>query len=424
MARRRKEKKPQGAAARTLAEARDAGRSLQAWPCGVQDACGGCSFQELTYAEELDFKRRLVVEAFRAQGFEGLLVPRPVAAPRIYGYRNHMEFSFSSRRWLTRAEIESGTEFARDFALGLHAPGGFGRVIDLERCDLQAPAMNRLFQALRELIRASGRPAYDHREHQGFWRFLVIRRSEARGDILLHLVTRERDRDQEAELLRGLADRGLLPATVTWGVSDSVADTSAGAEIEVIHGPGHIVEAPRGLAFRIGPRSFFQPNSLTAGIIFDLVAEMAGELDGRSVLDLFCGAGTIGLHLAARGARVLGLELVEEAVEHARRNARDNDLEGRAEFLVADLLKGLPEGIERPDLLVSDPPRAGMHPRAVDRILELAPRRIVSVGCNPKTQAVDLRRLVDEGGYRISRMQAVDQFPRTPHVENLALLER
>lgn len=422
--RRRRPKKARNPAEKRLREQLVRG-PLAVPDCAHQADCGGCTWQRLPYDEQLRTKESEILRVYAEAGHEPLALERIHPSPRLFGYRNHMEFSFAARRWLTRREIAAGGEISRDFALGLHVPGGIGRVMKIDRCSIQSELANRALTCIQKFGAASGQPCWSHREHTGYWRFLKLRYSRSRERLLIGVVTATRDEELMARLARALETAGLGEFTLANGVTDRVADTSEGAIWTIDHGDPVIVETVAGLDFEVGPETFFQPNSETAAVIFRLAAEMAAPKGGERVLDLFSGTGTLSLVTAARGAEVLGLELVEASVVAARRNAEKNGIEG-PRFEVADLLRGLPEEVTREswDVVVSDPPRAGMHPKTLSALIAMRPPRFVSVGCNPKTQARDLARLVDEADYRIVRAVAVDQFPHTPHVECLTLLER
>ncbi|MEZ6194859.1 MAG: 23S rRNA (uracil(1939)-C(5))-methyltransferase RlmD [Planctomycetota bacterium] len=423
--RRRFRKKARNPAERRLLDELGAGRPLAVPDCAHQSDCGGCTWQRIPYRRQLEWKDETIREAYRAADWGEIALEGVLASPKAFGYRNHMEFSFSARRWLTRAEIARGAEEERDFALGLHVPGGVGRVMRIDRCSLQVPGANRVLRALQEFAAGSGRGAWRHREHTGFWRFARIRHAVGTDAILLGVVTAERDEAVMTALAEHLERSGVALSVLANGVTDRPADTSEGATWYVDRGAGTIVERIDGLEFELSAETFFQPNSHTAGRVFGLAAEMAGARGDERVLDLFSGTGTLSLFLARRAKEVRGLELVPASVECARRNAARNGI-GNADFEVVDLLRGVPdeERTRGYDVVVSDPPRAGMHPKALRAILEMAPPRFVSVGCNPVTQARDLAVLVREGGYRVTRMVGVDQFPQTPHVECLVALER
>jgi len=381
--------------------------------------CGGCTWQSLTPQVQLEIKRRGIVAAFDAAGLE-IDVPVPLAAPSAYRYRNRMEFTFSARRWLTRAEIASGETFERNHALGLHAPGGFDRVLDIGGCAIQSEAADRILHLTREFSSGSKLPPWNKRTHRGFWRYLGIRVARATGQVLVHVVTSELRSAVIADLAALLVEQGGA-TTVVNGVTDRIADTSEGAILHVVHGPGFIEEKVGSIVFRLGATTFFQPNTGAAEILFDLVAEMADAGDDTRVLDLFCGTGALSLWLDPRSGEVTGYELSPESVASARDNAARNGI-GRCRFEVVDLLSGLPPGTPTPDVVIVDPPRAGMHPRVLRDLASLGAARIVSVGCNPRTQARDVAGLVNAGGYRVARTRSVDQFPQTPHVENVVLL--
>jgi 23S rRNA (uracil1939-C5)-methyltransferase len=425
--RRRRPKKARNPAERFLNEAlHSAGAPNLAVPdCAHQQDCGGCTWQRIPYADQLAQKAAVIHEVYAEAGHGAIELDSMLPSPSIYGYRNHMEFSFAARRWLTRAEIAAGIEVNREFSLGLHVPGGVGRVMRIARCSLQSELANRALAIIEAFARDSGEACWSHREHTGYWRFLKIRSADAGRSVLIGAVTARRDAAVMSALAEALRAGGLTHFTLANGVTDRVADTSEGAEWHLDAGPEFLVEKVAGLEFEIAAESFFQPNTETAGMIFGLAAEMAAPRGGERVLDLFSGTGTLSLVLAQHGAEVTGLELVEASVAAARRNAERNGMSS-PQFAVADLLRGIPEDYAQIpwDVVVTDPPRAGMHPKTLTGLISLAPPRIVSVGCNPKTQARDLARLVEEGDYRITRMVGVDQFPHTPHVECLTLLER
>ena len=420
----RRRRKKKSYAQEVLEAAQAASEDRAAPPCAFHHDCGGCSWQTLPYELQLQAKADFIAKCFEAAGFARPEVDLPLPSPKVYGYRNQMEFSFAARRWLTADEISSGQEFDRDFALGLHAPGGFDRVLSLDHCDLQDEAANRVFRVIKSFCRDSGAPAYNPRSHEGFWRYLNIRKSFSRPELMVCLYTRDADETLIARLAEVLKSDAPEVTSFVHAVTNSIADTSEGATHTTIFGPGFLRENMGGLDFEISSQSFFQPNSLTAGIVFDTAAELADVRPGQGVLDLFCGTGTLSLWMAQKGARVRGLELSESAVACARENAQRNQLEN-CEFAAHDLLQGIPEldGFNV-DTLITDPPRAGMHPKVIRNIVEFAPKRIVSIGCNPKTQALNLQELCDRGGYEIVTMKSVDQFPQTPHVENIALLRQ
>ena len=403
----------------------DASRVREA-PCPYQSTCGGCRWQTVTYDHQLELKRRFITESFASAGLD-LDVPLPVASPREFRYRNRMEFTFAPRRWATREELDSGEPLDRGFALGLHAPGGFDRVMRIDTCLIQPETGDAILRAVHDFAKSSDLPAWNTRSHEGFWRHAIVRCAAGTDDALVMVVTSER----RPEVIEALADRltadGVAVTTVANGVTNRHGDTTEGAEIFVDRGSSVLRERVDGLDFEIPPAGFFQPNAFAAADLFALVKEMAGAGNESRVLDLFCGGGALSLVLAREAKSVEGYELSADSVACARRNAELNGV-ANCRFEALDLIGGLTERpageAARPDVLVLDPPRAGCHQRLLDDVVRLAPPRIVSVGCNPATQAANLAHFVDAGGYRIVRSQAVDQYPHTPHVENVVLLER
>lgn len=403
-------------------EALRLGTAIEA-PCPYFGECGGCTWQDVPYREQLTGKRRLVEMALAAAGLETIPVGEPLPSPRLYGYRNRMEFSFAARRWLTRAEVASGATFERGFALGMHCPGAFDKVLDLEHCHLQSSAADAVLNVVREFAKSGRLGAWNPRAHVGFWRYVSVRQSVTTGGILVNVTTSVRD----AAIMAGLVERlvAAIPGleTVTNGVSDRHADTSEGAAMTVDHGDGFIIESIAGIRFRVFATTFFQPNSRTAATLVDLVAQYADPARSARILDLFCGIGTLSLPAARRGHVVHGLENNPESVREAVANAAENGIEG-CTFAGADLRRGLPELPWRPDVVITDPPRSGMAPKLLDDLLALAPEVILSVGCNPWSQAQNLAVLTSGGRYAVERVQPVDQFPQTAQVENVALLRR
>jgi 23S rRNA (uracil1939-C5)-methyltransferase len=350
-----------------------------------------------------------------------------------------MEFSFGTQRWLTDEEIASGAEIVRGFALGLHVPGRYDKVLDIDRCWLQSDTSVRIVNSTREFVRRLGIPPYNTHQHDGVLRNLVIRQSRATSEIMVILVTA----GEEEEWIGSYADhlRAAVPevTTLVQGINRKKAQIAFSEETRTLYGPGTITEEVAGNRFTISPFSFFQTNSLQAERLYTEALEAAAITSDEIVWDLYCGAGTITL-AAARGARsAIGIELNEGAILDARANAIRNGIEN-ARFVVGDLKDTLnrdragqriPEDqrsetehpiLPQPDVVIVDPPRAGMHEDVVRRLLELAPRRIIYVSCNPTTQARDCKILSE--AYRIEYVQPVDMFPQTYHVETVAKLEK
>lgn len=389
-------------------------------PCPYSGYCGGCKWQFVDYPAQIDLKRRQVADCLgHIAMLDGIPVRATIPSDRIFGYRNKMEFSCSDRRWLMPHEM--GIETDDGFALGLHVPGTFHKVLDTRACLLQPDLGNTILGRVRDFMRASSRPVYGLRSHEGFWRFLMLRHSVAQDQWMVNIVTASEDRDAVMPLAEQLmAD---FPA-VTAVVNNITARRSGVAigEREV-----HLAGAPV-LRDRIGPfsfdisaNSFFQTNTRGAEKLYDTVARFAELSGSETVLDLYCGTGTIAIWLAAHAAEVIGLELVESAVSDAEKNCRTNGIDN-CRFILGDIKDTLATIAAVPDLLVIDPPRAGMHKDVLRQVLEMAPKKIVYVSCNPATMARDFLLLKER--YTIDAVQPVDMFPHTYHIESVARLSR
>lgn len=386
--------------------------------------CGGCKWQHVAYEAQLEAKRQSVAEALaHTGGFRDVEVRPTIGSERSYFYRNKMEFSFSAHRWLTDWEIASGEDFDRDFALGLHVPGRFDKVLDLQACYLQSELSVRLVNATRAFARAQGWAPWDVHAQTGFLRHLVIRTPEHTGEVMVNLVTNGHDAERMvayADLLhREFPEVTTLVNTVNTGL----AQTAFGEAMVTIFGPGVVHDRIGRYTFEIAPNAFFQTNTRQAERLYEVATQFAEFRPDDLVYDLYCGAGTIALFVSEHVRCVVGVELVEEAVANARRNAETNGVANTA-FVAGDMLRLFtPEFVEehgRPDVLIVDPPRAGMHPKVVEQIAALRPERFVYVSCNPQTQARDLALLRDH--YRLEAVQPVDLFPHTHHVEAVAQL--
>ncbi|MDP2360034.1 MAG: 23S rRNA (uracil(1939)-C(5))-methyltransferase RlmD [bacterium] len=392
--------------------------------CGHQAVCGGCPLQTLDYPAQLRAKESMAVEAWRRIG--GGLPPRvdPILpAPSLFHYRNKMEFGFSDLPWLSDRAAEAEGEFG----LGQHVPGIHSKVFNLTECHLQTEWTAPLLATIRRFVadQGGGREAVWHwRGHTGYWRFVVIRESRRTGERMVNLVTSRAGDERAARLAADLLERhpGLI-STIVNTVQEGQGQVATGRLDRVLHGDGLLRERLGGLLFELEPPAFFQTNTEQAERLFALAADHLGEAPGE-LLDLYCGTGAIALLLAGRARHVTGVELVPEAVASARRAAALNGLSDRVDFHAGDVLELLRQGrLPRPDTVVVDPPRGGLHPKVVPPLLELAPRRIVYVSCNPATQARDAA-LLAAGGYNATRLSPVDMFPHTFHVETVASFER
>jgi 23S rRNA (uracil1939-C5)-methyltransferase len=401
--------------------------------CAHFGVCGGCKWQHVGYAEQLRIKRKIVADALvHVGGFESVEVAEALPSPRIFGYRNKLEFSFGERRYLLESEmgIEGGAlAKPADFALGFHAPARYDKVVDIDLCHLATPEMNAALDLVRRFALERKLSVYSSDLQTGLLRNLVLRQGVQTGDFMVNLVTFEHVPGLMTELLGEL--RGALGERMTTFVNSVTRSRSMvayGEEQVVLFGPGTIAERIGDCRFVISPNSFFQTNTLQAERLYELARTAAALTPADTVFDLYGGTGTIALYIARSCARVFGFELESSAVADAQKNA---DLNGvtNCRFVQTDLkhfgqaLREMGEA-NHPDVVITDPPRAGMHPKAVDALRGVAPRRIVYVSCNPASLARDAKALCEGGLYALSRVQPVDLFPHTYHIESVAVLHR
>lgn len=387
-------------------------------PCPYSGFCGGCKWQFIDYAHQLELKRRHVAESLEHIALlNGTQVHTTLPSDNIFGYRNKMEFSCSDRRWLMPHEMGSDADIS--FALGLHVPGTFHKVLDTRACLLQPETGNHILDAVRRYMRASDRPVYGLRSHEGFWRFLMLRHSAYRDQWMANIVTSSEDRDAVMPLAEQIM--GRFPDVVS--VVNNITARRSGVAIgeREVHLAGDPVLTDRigGFDFQISANSFFQTNTRGAQKLYETVGRYAALEGHETVLDLYCGTGTIAIWLAKQAATVLGLELVDSAVDDARRNCRTNGIDN-CRFILGDIKDTLDAIDSVPDLLVIDPPRIGMHKDVLKQVCRLAPEKIVYVSCNPATMARDILELKEV--YEVAEVQPVDMFPHTFHIESVARL--
>lgn len=399
--------------------------------CPHFGVCGGCQWQDIAYEEQLKWKRVQVADSLEhLAGAQGVEVEAAVPSDRLIHYRNKMEFTFSDRRWLTPEEIDAaGMRDAYTFTLGLHVRRWFDKVFNVEDCLLESAEAVEIVKETRDWCRGSGVPAYGIKSQRGFWRFLVIREGKRTGQTLLHLVTSDQPEHEAAvnSLTRHLVLRFPHITTVVHSVSRKKAQVAFGDQSRVVAGPGVIEERLGGLRFRISAESFFQTNPFSAEKLYDEVSRLAAFQGTETVWDLYCGTGSIALSVAPRVDRVVGFEVVDQAIEDACVNARLNGIEN-ARFISGDLKERINHarepgsGEHHPDIVITDPPRAGMHPQVVGALLEMGPGRIIYVSCNPATLARDLAFFTER--YEIGTVRPFDLFPHTPHIECVVRLDR
>jgi len=397
--------------------------------CKHFGTCGGCTWQHLAYPAQLAFKRQEVIDNLqRIGGLDLPEVPGTLPSPQERFYRNKLEYTFSAQRWFTREELAAGDRIADRQALGYHLPGRFDKVLDISECWLQPAPSDTIRNFIRGYARQHGLGFYNIRKHEGWLRTLTIRTTTT-GEVMALLAFGHEDAEQREALLSALHNEFPAITSLLWCINPKKNDTIWDLDIHVFHGRDHIVEQmpDEGLAplrFRIGPKSFFQVNPQQTLAMYGMVRQLAGLRGNELAYDLYSGAGTISLFMARHCRHVVGADIVPEAVADAHANAALNGI-GNVAFEAGDLKDLLSPAFiarhGRPDVLVTDPPRAGMHEAVVQRIREMAPPSMVYVSCNPATQARDLALLNDL--YRVTHVQPLDMFPHTAHVENIVRLE-
>ena len=397
--------------------------------CEHFGTCGGCKWQCLPYEEQLRYKQKQVGDNLTRIGKVAFPPISPIlGSRRTRAYRNKLEFGFSNKKWLTAEQIASGEAFDDMNAVGFHIPGAFDKILDIRCCHLMDDVCNRLRNGIRDYATAHGLSFFDLRRQEGLLRNMMIRTSTT-GELMLLLQFCWRDeagREQAMALLAHLRDTYPEITSLLYVNNLKCNDTIGDLEVTTFHGTDAIFEEMEGLRFKVGPKSFYQTNSEQAYELYKVVRRFADLTGEELVYDLYTGTGTIANFVASGARRVIGIEYVPEAIEDAKVNARLNGLENKTAFFAGDMKDLLtPEFIAengRPDVIITDPPRAGMHGDVIDTILFSAPRRIVYVSCNPATQARDLQLL--DAAYRIEAVQPVDMFPQTHHVENVVLLTK
>lgn len=393
--------------------------------CEHFGTCGGCKWQILPYGEQLKYKQKQVEDNLTRIGKVELPEISPIlGAPETTFYRNKLEFTFSDKRWLTEKEISSGSEPRQMDALGFHIPGMFDKVLDINKCWLQDDLSNQIRNAARDFCLKNKFSFFDLRNQSGLMRTLILRNTSV-GEWMVIVVFYEDDAEKREMLLNFLAGKFPQITSLLYIINRKANDTITDQEVICWKGREYIVEEMEGLQFKIGPKSFYQTNSRQAYSLYKVAREFAGLSGSERVYDLYTGTGTIANFVARNAGKVIGIEFVEEAIEDARKNSRNNNIENTS-FFAGDMRKILTVDFirehGRPDVIITDPPRAGMHDDVIGAILFAEPQRIVYVSCNPATQARDLNLL--DSKYRVARVQPVDMFPQTHHVENVVLLER
>lgn len=394
--------------------------------CRHYGVCGGCKWQILPYAEQLKYKQQQVMDNLtRIAKVELPEVSPIIGSQKIYAYRNKLEFTFSNKRWRTWDEVRAGIPAdAMHNALGFHIPNAFDKVLDIQECRLQDDINNRLRNEIRIYALEHGLEFFDLRKQTGFLRTLMIRTSTT-GELMLILVFFREEPEARKALLQHLADKFPEITSLLYVINAKANDTITDQHVHVFKGKDHILERMEQLTFKIGAKSFYQTNSEQAYELYKVARRFAGLTGQELVFDLYTGTGTIANFVAGQARQVIGIEYVPEAIADARVNAELNGITNTLFFAgdMKDILN--PHFIAthgRPDVVITDPPRAGMHDDVIKTILFAAPERVVYVSCNPATQARDIALL--DAKYAVQAIQPVDMFPHTQHVENVVLLQK
>ncbi|MDO8735847.1 MAG: 23S rRNA (uracil(1939)-C(5))-methyltransferase RlmD [Thermoleophilia bacterium] len=404
--------------------------------CAHFGTCGGCSWQTLTYEAQLRYKQQQVIECLgHIGGIAGFELDEPIAADPFWRYRNKVEFSFAPGLPAESAEpagpaapaghaVKDATSGAAEIALGFHLPGEWRHVVDIQDCLLHSQETNAIRNNIRGFARESGAAAWDQKTETGFWRHLVLREGINTGEIMVNVVTGPGEFPDREKFVKQMTAAHPRIESLIWSVNDTRASVATGFPFTVLAGHDHIYEEICGLRLKVSPRSFMQTNTLMAERLYERALQYAGLSGEEFVFDLYSGIGSIALYLARSCAGVFGVEIVEDAVQLADQNARENDVDncrfvaGKVRAVLKDLAMD-----QRPHLVVLDPPRAGASKKEVQRIIELDAPRIVYISCNASTLAGNASQLA-EAGYGLIKASAVDMFPHTPHIEVVALFEQ
>lgn len=397
--------------------------------CDYFEYCGGCSWQMLSYADQLYWKERHVREAFQHIGaFKDINVTAPLQSPTEYHYRNKMEFSFGTSRWLFDFEIESDEDIKqKEFALGLHIPGRYDKIIDVKQCHIHQKINDKLLEIIRDKAIEMEVTAYHNYQKVGFLRNFVLRYSKMNNDVMVVLVTNKFENENEKYFIDWFNKEFALDipevTNVIHAVNDRITPVAIG-KIKTTRGTGYLTEKILGIEYQISPFSFFQTNPFQLDNFIGKIIDYANIDENHTIWDLYCGTGSITLPASKKCKNIVGIELVESSIKDAKYNAKINEIDN-VQFYCEDLhKKDIPEllnSLPKPDTIIIDPPRAGMHKNLVHHLLKLETERIVYVSCNPATQARDCEILAEK--YEIELVTPVDMFPQTYHIEAIAILK-
>ena len=401
--------------------------------CKHFGVCGGCKWQCLKYEEQIRYKQKQVTDNLVRIGKIELPEISPIlGSEQTERYRNKLEFTFSNKRWLTQEEVEKDFKYDQMNAVGFHIPGAFDKVLAIDECHLMDDICNRIRNGVRDYAYEQGLTFFDLRSQEGMLRNMMIRIAEDEHDhsikglmvVMQFKIVAPEEEVQMKQLLQFMADTWPEITSLIYVINNKCNDTIGDLPIHVFKGEDHIIEEMEGLKFKVGPKSFYQTNSRQAYNLYKVTREFAGLTGDELVYDLYTGTGTIANFVSRKARQVIGIEYVPEAIEDAKVNSAINGI-GNTLFFAGDMKDILNQEFinqyGRPDVIITDPPRAGMHNDVIDTILFAEPKRIVYVSCNPATQARDLSLL--DVKYKVLKVQPVDMFPHTHHVENVVLLE-
>lgn len=393
--------------------------------CRHAKVCGGCSWQHVNYKHQLKFKQQQVQDHLqRIGGLKDLEVKPPIACDNPFYYRNKMEYSIGHKRWLSSEEIEK-EEFVSDrcFAAGLHAPGRFDKILNIRECHLQDPVSYQILDFIRQYCIEREIEPYNTINHKGFMRNVVIRTSHYTDDLMVNLVTYRNEEEIIQKMAEALLEEFPQITTIINNINDTKSPTAIGRYEKVIHGPGYITDSIGKYQFKIDANAFFQTNTRQAERLYEVARSFADLQPGEVLYDLYCGVGALSLFMSDAAQKVVGFELVNVAVENANANARHNKVEN-VHFIKGDMKDAFAQSVisqhGKPDCIITDPPRSGMHPDVIERLIRLKTPKLVYVSCDSSTMARDLKKL--DKVYDIPEIQPVDMFPQTYHIETVANL--
>lgn len=392
--------------------------------CRHFGVCGGCKWQMLPYKKQLEYKEQEATQNLRRIGklIDPLILPI-IGAKETVQYRNKLEFTCSNKRFLLPGEISDETVVTKQNALGFHAPRIFDKAIDIFECHLMDGVNNLIRNNVREFAEKNNFTFYDAREHTGWLRNIIIRYCST-GELMVNVCLNYEEKDDREKLLNFILEKAPSITTLLYTINPKWNDTIYDLEPVVYFGNGYVTEVLDNFKFKIGPKSFFQTNTKQAEKLYEITRDFAALTGVETVYDLYCGTGSIGIFVSKNAKKVIGVELIEEAIEDAKKNAELNKI-NHAHFFAGDVIKICNDEFftehGRPDIIITDPPRAGMHEKLVNKLLEIAAPKIVYVSCNTATQARDIALLSEK--YNVVKVQPVDMFPHTHHIESVALLQ-